>query len=73
MKTYIAKSGKKQYKQSIKVLEEVILADNTRGFCLCCGEEQDGVEPDGRRYRCVNCGQSKVYGAEQLVLMGLCY
>ena len=39
------------------------------GFCLNCGEEQDGCEPDARRYKCESCGEPKVYGAEELLIM----
>lgn len=40
------------------------------GFCLACGEQADGVEPDAQGYECEACGKAKVYGAEELVLMG---
>lgn len=39
------------------------------GFCLDCGHEQDGCEPDARGYECETCGNQTVYGAEELVLM----
>jgi hypothetical protein len=38
------------------------------GFCLACGDEQNGCEPDARRYRCEACGEFQVYGAEELAL-----
>jgi hypothetical protein len=38
------------------------------GFCIFCGFEQDGCEPDARRYKCESCGQKGVYGAEELLL-----
>jgi len=41
------------------------------GFCLACGEAADGVEPDARRYPCEACGALKVYGLEELLVMGL--
>ena len=71
MKTYMARSGKTQYKPSLEELEE--LQENQSGFCLACGETQDGVEPDARRYTCEACGAPKVYGAEELCLRGLFY
>ena len=41
------------------------------GFCLACGEEVDGCEPDARSYDCASCGaEGKVFGAEELLLMG---
>jgi predicted RNA-binding Zn-ribbon protein involved in translation (DUF1610 family) len=39
------------------------------GFCLACGDEAYGVEPDARRYECESCGERKVYGAQEILLM----
>ena len=39
------------------------------GFCLACGNEQEGCEPDARRYECEACGERQVYGAAELVVM----
>ena len=41
------------------------------GFCLACGAEADNVEPDARRYTCDACGADRVFGAEEIALMGL--
>ena len=30
------------------------------GFCLACGEEQEGCEPDARGYECESCGAHRV-------------
>lgn len=38
------------------------------GFCVACGTEAEGCEPDARHYPCEHCGQSAVYGAEELLL-----
>ena len=38
------------------------------GFCLVCGNEQAGTEPDARKYRCEACGARAVFGAEELLL-----
>jgi hypothetical protein len=38
------------------------------GFCICCGAEVQGVEPDAHQYECESCGKSGVYGAEELLL-----
>ncbi len=38
------------------------------GFCVSCGFEADGIEPDARRYECESCGALAVYGAEELLL-----
>ncbi len=39
------------------------------GFCVACGQDAEGVEPDARRYECECCGEKQVYGAEELLLM----
>lgn len=39
------------------------------GFCIACGAEAEGVEPDARRYTCDACGEPGVYGAEELLMM----
>lgn len=72
MKTYKTKTGLIQYKQSFKTLERAAQAGNI-GYCLACGKKATGVEPDARKYTCGKCGKDKVYGAEELVMMGLSY
>ena len=70
-KTYKARSGQMQFKPSLSEVEEMS-ADN-QGFCLACGAVQEGVEPDACKHECDECGALKVYGAEELALMGLAY
>lgn len=48
---------------------DAVEADDGTGYCLACGEQASGVEPDGRRYECDFCGEKKVYGAEELLLL----
>jgi hypothetical protein len=43
-------------------------ADDNLGFCVACGAEVQGVEPDMRKGECEVCGEHKVYGAEELLL-----
>ena len=38
------------------------------GFCIHCGDEHGGIEPDACRYRCEACGDDGVYGADELLL-----
>lgn len=45
-------------------------ADDNLGFCIACGDEAFGVEPDARRYECEACGERAVFGAEELLIMG---
>jgi hypothetical protein len=39
------------------------------GICFACGSEADGVEPDARKYLCDCCGQYRIYGSEEAILM----
>ena len=39
------------------------------GFCIKCGQECGGCEPDARRYECHTCGSRTVYGAAELFLI----
>lgn len=36
------------------------------GFCVRCGEEQEGHEPDARNHECECCGEMAVFGAAEL-------
>ncbi len=38
------------------------------GFCIACGADHDGCEPDARNYECEECGAFKVFGAEEILL-----
>ena len=71
MKVYTAKNGKQQFKPALRDIEAAIADDGSVGFCLACGQEAQGVEPDARRYHCESCGEPKVYGAEELLIMRL--
>ena len=56
------------------LLEDIARADNEmNGFCIACGHEQHGCEPDARKYECEACEENHVYGAQEIVLMGLVY
>lgn len=59
-----------------KITVEAILAAVERrratlddpGFCVHCGVEAHGVEPDARRLLCESCGERGVYGCEDLLM-----
>ena len=38
------------------------------GFCIECGYEQEGCEPDAEGYECEECGAMAVMGAENCLL-----
>lgn len=44
--------------------------ENTMGRCIACGAEAHGVEPDAREYECESCGECRVFGLEELLMMG---
>ena len=70
--SYKAKNGATQYRPVVSEAEyRGLQFDGNPGFCLACGLEVDGVEPDARRYRCEDCGALKVYGLEELLMMGV--
>lgn len=50
--------------------EESAFGCSDTGFCVKCGAEAYGVEPDAHGYECEQCGEPGVYGAEELLLMG---
>ena len=45
--------------------------DHYCGFCLVCGAQAEPIEPDAREYTCESCGEAKVYGVEELLMMGV--
>ena len=52
----------------IDAVERALTGLDNPGFCIACGEEDGGCEPDARGYECESCGEYKVYGAEELLL-----
>ena len=63
------KSGKEVYIVKIDEKEGMSEIDG-EGMCIACGSFQSGVEPDARKYECESCGEEKVYGIEELFIMG---
>jgi hypothetical protein len=51
-----------------KVLDAIQSGDDI-GFCIECGEQHYGCEPDAQEYECEACMLTAVYGAEQLLFM----
>jgi len=47
---------------------EAVQRDDLTGFCITCGADFNGYEPDARACECELCGQFSVYGAEELLL-----
>lgn len=65
---YKTKSGATLYRPIVTSDEAY---EGTLGFCLACGQEAYGIEPDARKYVCESCEAPKVYGLEELAVMGL--
>ena len=55
-------------KITIDAVIEAMSSDGNLGFCLECGAEASGVEPDARNYKCDACGQMQVFGAEEILV-----
>lgn len=47
------------------------MQQNMEGGCIACGATRDTCEPDAREYPCEQCGAKAVYGAQELLFMGL--
>jgi hypothetical protein len=60
---------KLNYKKVVAAANKAMKGLCSPGFCVKCGKEHKGVEPDARKYPCGKCGALSVYGAEELVLM----
>jgi hypothetical protein len=54
-----------QYDELMAAVE----SDECLGFCLACGDQAFGVEPDARKYECESCGAHQVYGAQEILMM----
>lgn len=52
----------------IEVVEECMFGLANTGFCLECGNEQEGCEPDAEGYECEACGAMAVMGAENCLM-----
>ena len=50
-------------------IERRDMALDNPGFCLACGADAEGVEPDAQRVECEACGEPAVFGADEILLM----
>lgn len=57
--------------ETLERAQEAVLSDESLGFCLNCGAENEECEPDACKRQCSECGEYTVYGAEEIVLMGV--
>jgi len=50
-------------------VESAMTSLENPGFCIACGDDAYGCEPDARQYTCESCDARAVYGAEELMIM----
>lgn len=51
-----------------EAIERYAASLDNPGFCLACGADAEGVEPDASRYTCEACEAPAVYGASELLI-----
>lgn len=51
----------------LEAVERRMTSLDNPGFCVKCGADAEGVEPDARAYLCEHCGSRGVYGVEELL------
>ena len=66
---YIAAMSEDTKDEILDLAMEACQADDNLGYCLACGDEAYGVEPDARRCTCESCEEPAVYGAEEILIM----
>jgi hypothetical protein len=53
----------------VEAVERQMCSLDNPGFCIVCGVDIEGVDPDTRGAECESCGaESGVYGAEELLI-----
>lgn len=53
----------------IEEIQEMAMSDEYYGYCIYCGYEQYGCEPDARMYTCEDCGKNGVCGAAEILMV----
>lgn len=56
-------------KRIVNAVDATMFGLDNAGFCLACGADADGCEPDACKYECECCGEHQVYGAEEVLMM----
>lgn len=51
----------------VAAIERSYVTLDNPGFCVACGADADGCEPDARNYKCEQCDERQVFGAEELM------
>lgn len=63
----IVKKAKRKVRIDQQALMDAAMRDDNSGFCLACGAENYGIEADGTKGECEECGERKVVGAARLL------
>lgn len=63
----VKKAKKRKVKIDQQALMDAAMRDDNSGFCLACGAENYGIEADGTKGECEECGERKVVGAARLL------
>jgi hypothetical protein len=53
---------------TLELIMHAVESDDYIGFCLKCGAEHYGVEPDAVGYECEECEAHAVSGAEDIFI-----
>jgi hypothetical protein len=64
------KTGRTLYRFTMGEREFMNRNEQYEGRCILCGSSRGECEPDARKYPCEKCGESAVYGLEELLMMG---
>lgn len=56
---------------SLDTIMSAVYANEPIGFCMECDAEHHGIEHDARNCTCEECECDSVYGAEELLIMGV--
>lgn len=67
------KSDGREVVQCIKLSENEFRSNDSdyNGVCLACGKIATGsTEPDAREYQCEFCEENRVFGFQELLVMG---
>ena len=69
---YKARNGQTRVKPQLGV--DITLKDldaSCEGWCLACGSFGQPAKPNAYKYKCDDCGETTLYGLDELVAMGL--
>ena len=57
------------HERVMEAVEQYEFSLDNPGFCITCGEDAEGCEPDAEFYECENCGAPSVFGAMEVAMI----